>query len=64
MKKRFYTLIAGAMLLSVAGTLPATAARAEDPDAIVIDATDTMQSWDGWGTALAWWANMYGDLHR
>ena len=62
MKKSVYALIGGETLPSVAVTPPATAARTEDPDAIVIDATDTMQSWDGWGTALAWWANMYGDL--
>lgn len=62
MKKKFCILIAGAMLLSAAGALPATKAAAESSDTIVVDATDTMQNWDGWGTALAWWANMYGDL--
>lgn len=44
--------------LSFAGK-PVSAAVA-DEDTITVDVNDKMQEWDGWGTALAWWANNYG----
>lgn len=62
MKKRMCIFVAAAMLISVAGVPATETAKADSPDTITVDATDRMQSWDGFGTALAWWANMYGDL--
>lgn len=63
MKRKLCIFVVAVLLLCVANVpLAASAAPADDRDTITVDATDTMQSWDGWGTALAWWANMYGDL--
>ncbi len=50
----------GAAGLAAAGTvLPATAARADTTVSITPSADHG--TWEGWGTSLAWWANVFGD---
>ena len=61
MKKLFSVLCAGVILAAGTGMAPVAAAAAGG-DTITVDVNDKMQTWDGFGTALAWWANMYGGL--
>ncbi|CAI5712063.1 unnamed protein product [Hyaloperonospora brassicae] len=48
--------------LTVDGTASiAFSALAADPT-ITVDATTTLlENWEGWGTSLCWWANVFGD---
>lgn len=49
--------------IAAATVTPILEAKAEGNSAsLAINVTQKMQTWDGWGTALAWWANMYGGL--
>ena len=54
-------------LLGIAGVAGVVAASGVGPSAasadatVLIDPTAANGAWEGWGTSLAWWANVFGD---
>src|SRR5215510_375126 len=55
--KRRTVLAAGA---AAAGTALTTGTARADLT-VVVDPTADFGRWEGWGTSLAWWANVFGD---
>ncbi|HEU5109054.1 MAG TPA: hypothetical protein VFT95_10945, partial [Micromonosporaceae bacterium] len=44
---------------AAAGTVLAGTARADQT--VLVDPVADFGRWEGWGTSLAWWANVFGD---
>ena len=55
MKRRTLLMAAGGVVTSGL-LLPGTARAAT----VAIDPAASWGTWDGWGTSLAWWANVFG----
>ncbi|MFF8903449.1 glycoside hydrolase [Streptomyces olivaceoviridis] len=55
-RRRTLLAAAGGGLL---GGVPATGTARADA-AIAVDPSTTYGTWEGWGTSLAWWANVFG----
>lgn len=55
-RRRTVLAATGGAILS--GALGAGPARADDT--ITVNPTTTHGTWEGWGTSLAWWANVFG----
>jgi hypothetical protein len=53
------TLLSGATAAVAAGALSAHTASADTT--VAIDPATSYGTWEGWGTSLAWWANVFGD---
>lgn len=62
MRRRTLLTAAGGALLGATGTGVAQAAGSGATDvAVQVDPGTTYGPWEGWGTSLAWWANVFGD---
>ena len=52
------TVLSGAAA-AIAATAVGTNANADQT--ITVDPATSYGTWEGWGTSLAWWANVFGD---
>lgn len=60
-RSRYQLLTAATAVAVAAGILAApAAANAASPDIVRIDPASRFQTVEGWGTSLAWWANIIG----
>ncbi|HEU5474650.1 MAG TPA: glycoside hydrolase [Actinophytocola sp.] len=53
------TVLTAAGAAAIGGTLATGTAHADMT--VVVDPTADFGRWEGWGTSLAWWANVFGD---
>ncbi len=56
--KRQRTLLAAAVFCLI--TVPMGSVAAPPPTRVAVDPAVQFQTWQGWGTSLAWWANVVG----